>query len=133
LQLWIKKMPMPPYILDYTGERRSSAGVPRPKPAVKKGLLLTAAVTALLGASLAGHLFAMSRYQRLQASADRQALQFDSLLSAKLEADRQVNELRERLSRLQEQPASQPLIRQPLRHSAHITVNPVRHERHSDQ
>jgi hypothetical protein len=126
-------MPMPPYILDYTGERRSSADVPRPKPVVKKGLLVTAALTALLGASLAGHLFAVSRYQRLQASADRQALQYDSLLSAKLEADRRVNELRERISRLQGQPAPQPLVRQPLHLSADTTVNPVRHESYSDQ
>jgi hypothetical protein len=94
---------MPPYILDYTGERSASTGTPGPKPLVKKGLLLTAAGAALLGASLTGHWFALSRYQHLQASADRQALQYDSLLSAKLEADRQVADLREQLRRLQGQ------------------------------
>lgn len=120
---------MPPYILDYTGDRSSSDRGPRAKQVVPKGILLTAVSLALLGASLAGHLFAMSRYQHLQASADRQALQYDSLLSAKLEADRQVNELRERLTRLQGQPVSQP----PLHQAAHNPVNPVRHERHSDQ
>jgi len=120
---------MPPYILDYTGERSSSDRAPRRQQVVPKGLLLTAASLALLGASLVGNLFAMSRYQHLQASADRQALQYDSLLSAKLEADRQVNALRERLTRLQGQPASQP----PLHQAAHTTSNPVSHERHSDQ
>ncbi len=94
---------MPPYILDYTGERSASTGTPGPKPLVKKGLLLTAAGAALLGASLTGNWFALSRYQHLQASADRQALQYDSLLSAKLEADRQVADLREQLRRLQGQ------------------------------
>ncbi len=94
---------MPPYILDYTGERSASTGMPGPKPVVKKGLLLSVAGAALLGASLTGHLFALSRYHNLQTSADRQALQYDSLLSAKLEADRQVADLREQLRRLQGQ------------------------------
>jgi hypothetical protein len=95
--------------------------------------VLVAAGAALLGTSLTGHLFSLSRYQRLQASADRQALQYDSLLSAKLEADRQVNELRERLSQRQGRPAPQPLVRQPLHLSADTTVNPVRHESYSNQ
>ena len=68
----------------------------------------------------------MGRYQRLQASADRQALQYDSLLSAKLQADRQVADLREQLTRLQRQAAPQP----PVHQSVHPTANPVRHERH---
>gem|GEM_PF-2888375 len=119
-------MPMPPYILDYTSERSSSAGTTGPGPAVKKSVVLVAAGAALLGASLAGNLFAMSRYQRLQASADRQALQYDSLLSAKLQADRQVADLQERLTRLQGQAAPQP----PVHQSVHPTANPVRHERH---
>jgi hypothetical protein len=118
---------MPPYILDYTGERSASAGTPGPKPVAKKGLLLTAAGVALLGASLMGHLFALSRYQRLQASADRQALQYDSLLSAKLEADRQVTDLRKRLMRLQGQgTAPNPSV-------SSNPLNSVRHERHPDQ
>ncbi|MBD0260671.1 MAG: hypothetical protein ICV83_33550 [Cytophagales bacterium] len=104
---------MPPYILDYTGERSASAGTPGPKRFVKKGLLLTAAGAALLGASLTGYLFALSRYQHLQASADRQALQYDSLLSAKLEADWQVADLRERLMRLQGQRTAPDLSASP--------------------
>jgi hypothetical protein len=92
---------MPPYILDYTADRRASAGTPGPKRLAQRGLLLTLTSAALLGASLMGNLFALSRYQRLQAAADRQALQYDSLLSAKREADRQVADLRERLTRLQ--------------------------------
>ncbi|CAA9322671.1 MAG: hypothetical protein AVDCRST_MAG56-7000 [uncultured Cytophagales bacterium] len=122
-------MPMPPYILDYTSDRSSSAGTSGPKPVVKKSVVLVAAGIALLGASLASHLFTMGQYQRLRASADRQALQYDSLLSAKLQADRQVADLRERLTRLQEQAAPQ----QSLRQFVHPTANPVRHERHRDQ
>jgi hypothetical protein len=120
-------MPMPPYILDYTSERSLSDGTAGPGPVVKKSVVLVAAGAALLGASLTGHLFSLSRYQRLQTSADRQALQYDSLLSAKLEADRQIADLRERLIQLQGPgTAPNPSVNP-------NPVNPVRHERHSDQ
>jgi hypothetical protein len=118
---------MPPYILDYTSARSSSAGTAGPGPVVKKSIVLVAAGAALLGTSLAGHLFSLSRYQRLQAAADRQALQYDSLLAAKHQADRQVADLREQLTRLQGQAAPQ---RPPVHQSVHPTANPVRHERH---
>lgn len=93
---------MPPYILDYADAPPKSAG-PGTKPAAKPRLLVTAGFLIVFCVSLAGNVFYLSRQQTVRQAADRQALQYDSLLSAKLYADRQLADLRDHLTRLQRQ------------------------------
>ncbi len=94
---------MPPYTLDYTSEPDTTPVRPRSRtapPVARK--LFAAGLFILSGVSVAGNFLLLNHQRYYQNNADRQALQYDSLLSAKLLSDQQAAELRRQLLRLRQ-------------------------------